>query len=407
MHTPRRARSPLVLALPLVLAACGAKTGLLVPEPVADVPDVIDVPDVPDVPDVTDVMDVPDVPDVPDVQDVPDVCVPRRFEMERRSAELMFVVDRSGSMAFALNGEPALGSTPTRWGVLRDAFAASLPGIARTLPFGAKFFPREIDPGMQPPVSVTCVTEAGVDLAPALGNTAAMLRVFDDTSPFGPTPTWDALDKTIRFLRARPGRGVSRAILLATDGGPNCAAARPAMCRCTNADSRACDPMGPNPATGCLDDTRTLSLLREAAQPTASGVQAIPVFVVGIDNPIDRGPDFRDVLEAMAEAGGRPRREPGRPAYYSIRRPEDFTAAFDAVVRSVQRCTWVTPTRPADPDALDLELDGLPLRRDPTRTDGWDWTDRDFGEVTFFGPACERASREGSRLTARTGCRDE
>jgi hypothetical protein len=334
------------------------------------------------------------------------MCIPGRFDLERTSAEIMFVIDRSGSMEFALDGGRVSMGFPSRWEVLREAFAASLPSIERTLPFGAKFYPRVIDPGTVLPIAESCTTDARIDLAPALSNTMALLRVFDETNPIGPTPTWEALDRTARFLRARPGRGVSRAIMLATDGGPNCNSERPAMCRCTSSDPRACASTEPDGAFGCLDDQRTIALIRDIASPSAAGVQPIPVFVVGIDNPVDRGPDFRDVLEAMAQAGGRPRRDPGRAGYYAINRPEDFSQAFDAVTRSVARCAFVTPSRPDNPDEIDVELNATIVPRDTTRTEGWDWTDREFGELTFFGGACARASMPAARVNARVGCRD-
>ena len=405
----RSTHAILLCAALAAFAACGAKTGLREPDASAapDVADVADVADVMDTPDVMDAPDVADVPDVVDVADVPPACVPGRFELERRSAEVMFVIDRSGSMSYAINGRRAFGDTPTRWRVLRDAFASALPAFDATLSFGAKFYPRVIDASQPPPTAFSCTTEPGVDLAPAAANTAALLGIFDDTDPLGPTPTWEALDKTVRFLRARPGRGVARAILLATDGGPNCATTRPAVCRCTSAGPRACAPTNPDPAASCLDDARTLALIRDAAQPVARDVQPVPVFVVGIDDPVEEGPDFRDVLEAMAQAGGRPRREAGRSGYYSIRRAEDLAVAFDAVLRSVQRCTFVTPSRPDDADAIDVELQGVLSPRDAARVDGWDWTDRDFGELTFFGAACERAAREGAVVRARVGCRDD
>lgn len=415
-------RSILSLTTSLIALAsygCGAKTGLLVPDStpdvledamdvrdVADVSDVVDASDAMDAMDVRDVIDVVDVQDVQDVPDAPLVCIPGRFDLVRTSAEIMFVIDRSGSMAFALDGGRAFPGFPARWTVLRDAFAASLPTIERAVPFGAKFFPRQLDPADMSPVSFTCDVPAGEILAPALNNTSAVLRVFDTTEPVGPTPTFQALDQTARFLRARPSRGVARAIMLATDGGPNCNGTLALPCRCTSSTPGTCSAGNPDSAFACVDQARTVDLIREIAAPSMVSVQPIPVFVVGIDTPIDRGPDFRDVLEAMAVAGGRPRREPGRASYYSIQRAEDFTTAFTEVTRSVARCAFVTPSRPDDPDAIDVELNGTIIPRDTTRTNGWDWTDATFGELTFFGAACMQASANGSRVNARVGCRD-
>ncbi len=400
-----RHRRVLGLSLFLSLAGCGARTGLRVgaPDDVVDAPDVMDVMDATAEPDAMEEPDVLDVLDVPQEPEAPPVCMPGRFTLARSSAELMFVIDRSGSMGFALDGTPALGMTPSRWTLLRDALAVALPPVERSLALGAKFYPRVTVPGTNPGSDVTCAPLPGVDLAPALGASAAIVRVLDDTDPFGPSPTWGALDETLRFLRARPQRGVSRAIVLATDGGPNCNFTPPAVCRCT---STSCPMTRPDWATTCLDDTRTLTILREASQPTSPAVQPIPVFVVGIDEPIARGPDFRDLLGQMAVAGGRPRLEPGQLPYYSIRRAEDLTAALNTVIRAVNRCTYVTPSRPDNPDEIDIEVDGATATRDPMRVDGWDWTNRDEGEIAFFGGACMRVAGETVRVTARVGCRD-
>lgn len=386
--------------------ACGAKTGLRVPDATIDAQsqDSSDVVDAMDAPDVRDVIDVTDAIEG---EDAAPMCVPGRFDLLRTSAEIMFVFDRSGSMAFALDGGRAFPGFPARWVVLREALAGSLPTIERTLPFGAKFFPRVLDPLDNDPPSFTCQLDPGAELiAPALNNTAAVLRVFDTTDPVGPTPTFSAIDQTARFLRARATRGVSRAILLATDGGPNCNGALALPCRCTSNQAGACSIATPDGQFACLDQMRTVDLIREVAQPTTAGVQPIPVFVVGIDAPVDRSPDFRDVLEAMAQAGGRARHVMGRPGYYSIQRAEDFTEAFTEVARSVARCAFVTPSRPDDPNAIDVELDGALIARDPTRTEGWDWTDAANGELTFFGAACAQASVNGVRVNARIGCRD-
>lgn len=98
------------------------------------------------------------------------MCIPGRFTLERRSSEVMFVIDRSSSMGFTLDGRPAFGTTPTRWRILRDAFSIALAPVDRTLRFGAKFYPRVYDPSQPPPAGETCITETGVDISPATSN---------------------------------------------------------------------------------------------------------------------------------------------------------------------------------------------------------------------------------------------
>ena len=51
-------------------------------------------------------------------------------------------------------------------------------------------------------------------------------------------------------------------------------------------------------------------------------------------------------------------------------------------------------------------MDETPVARDSAHRDGWDWTDRDYGELTLYGPACERAIATNATLAARVGCND-
>lgn len=390
----------------LVLVGCGAKTGLRVPD-VETPPDATI-----DAPDVADVRDVPDVPDVIDVQDVPDVqvCIPGRFDLERRGAEVMFVIDRSNSMAFSLDGAVGVPMASQRWTILNNSLARVLPMYDRTVSFGAKFYPQPIDPG-NADVDENCTSRPGIDLEPALGNGPSLLRFFTTTRPGGGTPTHDGLLQASTYLRSRTNRGAARYIVLATDGGPNCNPRNPvpaSRCTCTSSDPNACRS---NPMIGiynCLDDLRTVALVREIAAPTTPGTQPIPVYVVGLDGSMTMRADLLAVLDQMANAGGRPRPivNPGDRAYYSVRTPGDLERAFDTIVAPLARCAYVTPSRPTNPDEIDIEIDGRRIARDPMRGEGWDWTDRDFGEITFYGMACAQASTGNVRVRASVGCRD-
>jgi hypothetical protein len=405
MPTSHRTFTPrIAIAIAIALTAgaasgCGSKTGLFPwdarPESGFDASE--------DRPDVIDVSDAPDVSDVP-------VCVPGQFSLDRRGAEIMLVIDRSNSMAFSLDGTPAPMGEPNRWQVLTSALNTLLPRFEATVSFGAKFYPQPVDPG-EPDLMANCRTLPGVELAPALNNARALLRFFTITRPGGGTPTFDGLTEAMTYLRARPNRGSARYIVLATDGGPNCNAANPSSpstCVCTSSDVNACRN---NPRIGiynCLDAARTIARIQEIASPTTPDTQAIPVYVVGMDGSMTTRADLLAVLDDMAVAGGRPRPRatPTDRAYYSVRNPADLSNAFQSIVAPLARCAYVTPTRPTNADDIDIVLDGAPVRRDTARAEGWDWTDREFGEITFFGAACERAAAASARVTARVGCRD-
>ncbi len=369
------ARITAVVPLALLsLGGCGSKTGLLIPD---IAPDHIDATDAPDL-----------------------VCRPSVIPLTRRTADVMFLVDRSSSMNANIAGEQL---PPSRWDVLAGALSRALPPLEATLSFGATFYPRV----QNPPASVeqACSTELRIDLATARNNSAAILRVFQNTAPGGGTPTYLALRLVHTWFDAQPASRDPRYIVLATDGGPNCnLALDAATCPCTSVDrdsgqatcpgDMANDPMPAN----CLDDGRTLGEMRAVAGA------GIPIFVIGIDDPTR--PDLTAVLNLMADAGGRPNLA-GPERYYRIRVPEDLDTAFQAIERTIAQCTFVTTRAPASFDSIHLDLGTQELPRDTSRTNGWDVTDRAAGEITLFGTACDRVARDPApALTVRYGCDD-
>jgi hypothetical protein len=343
---------------------------------------------------------VPDVVTVPDVTDVT-MCMPGRFTLEPRSTQILFLIDRSNSMNEGLDGRPDVPRPLWRWTALRNALSTALLPFENTVEMGALFFPRE-ELGSLPGLESACtiMPGEGIDVEPRLRNTGSILSVLDRTDPWGGTPTYEAIRRARNYLLSHPSRGRSANIVLATDGGPNCnERLNPATCACTSVDARGptCSRT-PSGVYNCLDDMRTLL----AVDATVAG--GVPVYVIGIDDPMR--PDLTEVLNRLAVRGGRPNSQPGEPRYYSVRSSEALTAAFTSIQRSITQCAFVTPSRPDDPDEIEIEIDGVPVPRDETHRDGWDWTDPDFGAISFFGPSCDRAAGTTTAVTARVGCRD-
>jgi hypothetical protein len=354
------------------VASCGSKTGLfgadgdlLLPEggPGADVTVPTDAP--------------------PDT--VP--CVPGRFDFELATAQIMFVIDRSGSMDFSLNGNRNRPpGVPSRWEVLRDALLQTILPFDSQIGMGAKFYPEPLAFG---DFGRACQVDVGVGIPPERGNTQAILDVFDQTEPRGGTPSAEAIRLAADYLAQR--RTVARSIVLATDGAPNCNdGLNPNSCICTNAPPDICTTGGQ-----CLDDARAIATIRDAAE-----VKKIPVYVIGIGST--ERPEFLQVLDQMAVAGGRPR--PSPPLHYNVQTATEMRAALSDIRDSVARCTYLTPSAPNHPDAIRVEIDGQPISRDPTGQNGWDWVDKDYGELTFFGEACERAQGSTPRITGVVSC---
>lgn len=361
-------------AVLLSAASCGSRTGLFGPDGLATLPDGA----------------LADAQPPIDGQ-VP--CVPGRFDLDLATAQLMFVIDRSRSMNFALNSsDEAIPPTPSRWRILRDSLAETIVPFDQELAMGAKFFPEPSSEAQQGDPEIACATDVGVGIAPKRGNAQAILANFNGPRPIGGTPTAEAMRLAAQFLVQ--SRGVSRTLVLATDGAPNCNADLDHLtCTCTNPDLPCREDF--RRRYSCLDDRRTVDTIREIAD-----VQKVPVYVIGIGS-LER-PDFLGVLDEMAVAGGRPR--PTTPRHYNVQTAGELTDALAIIRDSVAKCTYLTPSSPNDPDAISVEVDGVPIARDRSREDGWDWVDQGYGELAFFGEACARAQSGNARITGVVSC---
>lgn len=359
-----------VVAWAVLAAACGARTGL-------------NVPDVAFPEDAT--IDAPDVVDVVDVVDVrPPTCATGRFTLTQRGADMMLVVDRSGSMGQRLG---AARSGPSKWVLLRDALAGTLPAFQGRIGTGALFYPQD---GAETRVSTCALPNIpSVDINPALNTASRVIDVFHETGPGGSTPTAAALLRAYTWFVRNPNRARARYLVLATDGGPNCnAALDPRRCVCVGgalggAGGLSCARDGDG--LRCLDRDRTVNEIRDmVTNPVAS----IPTFVIGLADDSDAS--YAATLTAMAVAGGRPFfNARGEPTYYNVQVASDLTQAFTTIQETVSRCAFVTPSRPGVTGSIVLSAGGAVVPADPSRRNGWDWTDRAFGEITLFGPACD------------------
>ncbi len=235
-----------------------------------------------------------------------------------------------------------------------------------------------------------------VRVIPETATASAIATVLDDfdTEPLGATPTAAALFAARTWLRDHPSSR-PRAVLLATDGGPNCNAdLDPSTCRCTSANETACvDAAFSDPALAaqlCLDDQNAISAV------SALATDDVNTFVVGIPGV----ENFSGVLRRMAAAGGT--LLPGPTGFYLARDRAALEGAIADIGRRVSGCT-------ADIVGLDLQtasnvavtIDGLPVARDidGAGTDGWDIVDADT--MVFFGEACA-AYGDGSALRIET-----
>jgi hypothetical protein len=366
----------------VAVASCGSRTGLFGADALGTLPDDGSFPE--------------GGPFTDAPTDGPVKCTPGRFTFDLATAQLMFVIDRSGSMAFSLDGRQPdrFGNLPpgvlSRWDTLRDALFQTITPFDNALAMGAKFYPEESPPGPAP-ADEACRTDVGVGIAPARGNVKDIINVFDTTDPNGGTPTSEAIRLAAQYIAGT--RSVARTMIVATDGAPNCNGdLDPQRCTCTSVTGNCATAAGGE--FNCLDDTRSINVVRDVFQN-----MKIPVYVIGIGST--ERPEFLKVLDDMAVAGGRPR--PTMPRHYNVQTSAELKSALGTISDSIAKCTYLTPSAPTDPNAISVEINGQSIARDPTHTNGWDWVDQAFGTLAFFGPACAAASGGTTTASQITG----
>jgi hypothetical protein len=293
---------------------------------------------------------------------------------------LMFVLDRSGSMGDHLgksNGQQS------RWSILTDALSATLPPVDASMEIGALLYPG----GFGQLGGMTCSVPLAPDLPPAKGNVAALLALMAQTPPGGATPTADAVYMAASALAGVRAATTARALVLATDGGPNCN---------TDLDSTVCRCVMVNQSCQgkprmCLDDART--------EERIAGFEktGLPTYVIGIQ---DEGDDsLTDVLNAMADAGGRPRADPAQ-RYYAARSAAELDAALAAIRDQVGACTYLTTSVPDAQGTIVLSVNGVVVPFDEAGVEGWTWASTTNGEIALRGTACLAAAASATAKVA-------
>ncbi len=296
-------------------------------------------------------------------------CIPRPVPLVPAVPTVMFVLDRSGSMLEDLDGRADAGGV-SRWTVLQTTLNSVLPPLDRQIAMGGLMYPVR---------SESCSAPSVVDLSPALGNANRLLSLFTLSMPLGGTPTSEAVAVAAEHLRTLRTATAARAIILATDGAPNCNEnLMNATCVCTSVPQFEPNCDAP---THCLDDNRTVGTLRSLF------AQRLPTYVIGLGSQLNL---FASTLDAMAVAGGVPRMGVG-PRYYSVSNQMELTDAFSRITSQLTRCTFLLNGLGAN-DTFVLQVDGVDVPEGPS---GWEWLDRANGELTLHGMPCDRAAGGG------------
>ena len=235
-------------------------------------------------------------------------------------AELLFVVDRSGSMNW-----PAVGTTRSRWQELRTAMDTVLPMMS-DMPLGLLTFPMMTGDAER----LSCVVSSTVDVPIAMGMDGTIqARLITAAPRAGDTPTPDAFETVREYIATHPTTR-PRFVVLATDGlpEPNCGA--------------------------------TVSATVTAIRALRADL-GVDTFVLGIVGPTSSGdtsgiPALRDALNQFADAGGRP--QAGAVRYYEAVDGAALDRSLRAILAAATDCTVELSAAPTRPSRVEVRVGG-------------------------------------------------
>jgi len=309
---------------------------------------------------------------------LPGCGVTKTVELDPRQADVLLLLDRSGSM------ETAFGP-----GTRYQAVAGLFGGLVQTYGDHVRFGFQEM-PGRQ---SCTAQLGGGCCASPPLVGISetsgpAVTAAIAAAGPMdGNTPTAASLQAALDYYKSL-GDGVdNRYVLLATDGVPNCTLVG------TLSGSDASDAQG----AACTD---------ALAQVDAMVALGVRVVVLGV------GPGLADdagrssaCLDALAHAGGAAA-SPGSPGYYTAGDPQQLQMVIEQIFGGITRpsCSVRFKTPVPDTSTVSVYLDGKEIPR--YTANGWSLdTSLDPPSVLISGTYCAQIQDfQVSAIDARFEC---
>jgi hypothetical protein len=265
-------------------------------------------------------------------------------------ADILIVLDRSESMIWSLTDNVKCPAAATGCSTRAEAVVSAVDAVVTEHPsinWGLALFPaadREYCVVLGTPE-----VPVGPDTATAIKSELAALPTSFVTSRTGSTPTAAAIDAAVAYLKTVEDPN-NKAILLATDGLPNCG----------------------NPLNFSADGMPGATGAAEAAR--AAG---FPVYVIGLGPRLDN-------LNSLAEAGG-------TGSYFPATSTTALNAALGAITRVVtSTCTIKANAIPIDKDLVTVYVEHDLVAQD--ESEGWTFAAADptYATVVLHGSHCER-----------------
>lgn len=293
-------------------------------------------------------------------------CGFQRFEPKRVPADVVLVLDRSGSM----KEEPSGSDTSmSKWEIVVPAVAEVVSGTASVVNWGLKSFPE----GEGSECATGSVTDA-IDVSIADDSAARVVTAMQSIQPEGNgTPTGDAIRAAVTYARS-VADGHKKYLLLATDGEPSC--------------------------VGATKDTSKARA--DATQAVADALSAgLPTYVVGVATTKDSA---TKALNAMASAGGVPVTGSSTQYYLASSRAA-LVAALQVIAGDVSKtCVFNLEPPPPAPDFIAVKVAGATISRDPNSANGWEYTNANHTALEIFGAPCDTLRQGSDAVEIVYGC---
>ena len=281
----------------------------------------------------------------------PDKCGEHHFDLERKPAELLLLLDRSASMLDDVNGKE--NAKPSKWDLVVPAVNEVITSTDAAVSWGMKVFPE----GTGSSCVATGVT-SNIDVPVAAMNASRVTSAVTMTTAEGNgTPTGDAVTQAMKYLQSIKDDN-PKYILLATDGEPSCP----------------------------VSQEKARPYAKQAVATAAAA--GIHTFVVGVATTKDTA---MAALNDMAVAGLEARDDPNPLAtkYYLASTKDELVRSLKVITGQVSGCLFTWTDVPPVPDNIAVKVGGAKAPHDVA--DGWEYVGTDHKGVEVRGSWCEKS----------------
>jgi hypothetical protein len=297
-------------------------------------------------------------------------CGLQSFNLQRKPAEVLLLLDRSASM----QDPPDSSTTTPKWDLVTAAVKQVVMSTDSAVSWGLKVFPE----GTGSACAAGSVTSK-IDVPIGAMNAANVVAAVNATPDTGNgTPTGDAVNAAVTYLQMLTAQGDSnpKYILLATDGEPSCAA---------------------TPGSESTDSARPYAVTAVTNAATAG----YNTFVVGIVTKSNDTMTLNMLATAGKEAVNDPR--PLANQFYQGITQDALTTALNVITGQVSSCVFpLNPPPPVlnDPTKLGVYFTSSMTKvpYDATMTDGWAYTDDTDTAVKVYGSWCDMIENQGANM---------